>query len=89
MIEFLMPTDTKDISPAVAFSAGGDGGRRSPETSEKSAISFRHTLADSIFLTPLTLLAVRTFEFFSDVLRGCAHASKQPRFAYHWWPSSS
>jgi hypothetical protein len=33
MIEFLIPTDTKiDISRAVAFSAGGDGGRTS-ETS--------------------------------------------------------
>jgi hypothetical protein len=30
--------------------------------------SFRHTLADAVFLAPLTLLAVPTFEFFSDVL---------------------
>jgi hypothetical protein len=35
--------------------------------------SFRRTLADGIFLTPLTLLAVPTFEFFSDVLHGRAH----------------
>jgi hypothetical protein len=39
----------------------------------KSTISFRHTLADGIFLTALTLLAVGTFEFFSDVLHWCTH----------------
>src|SRR6266576_3421036 len=37
-------------------------------SAKRSAISFRHTLADGIFLTPLTLLAVPTLEFFSDVL---------------------
>jgi hypothetical protein len=35
--------------------------------------SFRHTLADAIFLTPLTLLAVPTFEFFRDVIHWRAH----------------
>jgi hypothetical protein len=38
-----------------------------------SAISFRHTLAGGISLTPLTLLAVPPFEFFSDVLHWRAH----------------
>jgi hypothetical protein len=30
-------------------------------------------LAEAVFLTPLTLLAVPTFEFFSDVLHWRAH----------------
>jgi len=30
---------------------------------QQSRQSFRHTLADAVFLTPLTLLAVPTFEF--------------------------
>jgi hypothetical protein len=38
-----------------------------------SAISFRHTLADGISLTPLTLLAVPPFELFSDLLNRRAH----------------
>ena len=40
---------------------------------EQSRQSFRHTVADAIFLTPLTLLTVPTFEFFSDVLHWRAH----------------
>ena len=40
---------------------------------KQSRQSFRHTLADAIFLTPLALLAVPTFEFFSDVLHWRAH----------------
>jgi hypothetical protein len=39
----------------------------------QSRQSFRHRLADGIFLTPLTLLAVPTFEFFSDVLHWRTH----------------
>jgi hypothetical protein len=35
--------------------------------------SFRRTLADGISLAPLTLLAVPTFEFFSDFLHWRAH----------------
>ena len=35
--------------------------------------SFRHTLADAMFLTSLTLFAVPTFEFFSDVIHWRAH----------------
>src|SRR5262245_42312490 len=37
--------------------------------------SFRHTLAGAIFLTPRTLLAVPTFEFFDDVLHWRAHGN--------------
>jgi hypothetical protein len=40
---------------------------------QQSRQSFRHAVADAIFLTPLTLLAVPTFEFFSDVLHWRAY----------------
>jgi hypothetical protein len=40
---------------------------------QQSRQSFRHTLANAIFLTPLTLLAVPMFEFFNDVLHWRAH----------------
>jgi uncharacterized membrane protein len=40
---------------------------------QQSRQSFRHTLSDAIFLTPLTLLAVPTFEFFRDVIHWRAH----------------
>jgi len=41
--------------------------------SPSSRQSFRHTLAGGISLTPLTLFAVSTFEFFSDFLNWCTH----------------
>jgi hypothetical protein len=41
--------------------------------SPSSRQSFRHTLAGGISLTPLTLFAVSTFEFFSDFLHRRAH----------------
>jgi hypothetical protein len=40
---------------------------------QQSRRSFRHTLAGAIFLTPLTLLAVPTLEFLSDVIHWRAH----------------
>jgi hypothetical protein len=48
-------------------------GSRAIATAQQSRQSFRHTLAEAIFLTTLTLLAVPTFEFFSDVLHWRAH----------------
>jgi hypothetical protein len=41
--------------------------------SPSSRQSFRRTLADGISLAPLTLLAVPTFKFFSDVLHWRTH----------------
>jgi len=42
-------------------------------TAQQSRQSFRHAVEDAIFLTPLTLLAVPTLGFFSDVLHWRAH----------------
>jgi hypothetical protein len=51
-------------------------GRQKIAWLQESAISFRHTSADGIFLAPLTLLAVPPFEFFSDVLHWRAHSHR-------------
>jgi hypothetical protein len=56
---------------ALAFSAGGDGGRRLRELLASWQL-FRHTLAGGISLTPLTL-SVPPFELFSDLLNRRAH----------------
>ena len=52
---------------------GGGGRRDRLSFSSSSRRSFRHTLAGGISLTPLTLFAVSTFEFFSDFLYRRAH----------------
>jgi hypothetical protein len=77
---FVFPTDLRGTDTGgFSFSAPqavrsrrplpGDG----PKSMDDTRDSFSHTLANAIFLTPLTLLSVPTLEFFSDVLHGRAH----------------
>jgi hypothetical protein len=62
-----------DVAKDQIGSPSHDGDIITAAVSAGRRHSFRHTLADAIFLTPLTLLAVPTFEFFSDVLHWRAH----------------